>query len=129
MRKRKTIALTLLFLFLLSSVCMAYQPDPARWGWISSDSDVGIFYDKKTVQHYTYYSDYYDVWIMFVYPAKKEYMMHHQIIYKNKTIKIKEVVTYSYSGYLIDSSDFSSFPADGIVPNSVGEAVYDHFYR
>lgn len=112
MLKRKTLALTLLLLFILSSVCMAYQPDPARWGWIYSDDEVGIFYDKTTIRHYTnYYGDYYDMWTMWVYPAQNQHHLRHDMLYKKRTIKL------------------SKRSEKSIIPDSLAEVVYDHFYH
>lgn len=127
---KKTLALTLLFLFLLSSVCMAYQPDPSKWGWICSNDEFGVFYDKTTIQHYTGSTDRCDVWIMHVYPAQNQHWIGRCMIYKNRTVKLIQFIKYDDLGHVIDSGDYSSSPPTAsIIPDSIGEAIYKYFYR
>ena len=57
---KKIIAITLLFMILLSSVCMAYTPDPEEWELLG-ESDGYVYYNGKQFQcaNNTYY-----VWII-----------------------------------------------------------------
>ena len=126
MRNKKVIALTVLFMFLLSSVCMAYQPDPHRWVWIYSDDQVGVFYDSKTVEFFNY--DSCDVWVMFVLPNQKMYQITHIIFRNNGTGAILATVDYNEeTGEIIDTKTFPLEYAV-IIPGSIAEVVYNRLF-
>lgn len=124
---KKIVALTLVFMLLLSSVCLAFQPDPDRWGWIYSDDRVGIFYDKQTMD---YYDNWYTckVWLMKVYPNKDSYKIQKIFIKKNRTMSIMSTAEYDSNGKIISSESWQYPDYDEIVPDSIGEAIYEYFF-
>lgn len=130
MRNKKVIALTVLFMFLLSSVCMAYQPDPDRWAWIFSDDEVGVFYDKQTIR-YSDYGNTCDVWLMMVEPAKKMHSIYHFYYKKNRTYALMDFIDYdSRTGKILDSDKYSYPDYSVIPPGTRAEVAYKHlFYR
>lgn len=130
MRNKKVIMLTVLFMFLLSSACAAYQPDPHRWEWIYSDDEVGYFCDKQTVRYYDS-GDTCDVWIMKVIPATKTYSAEHWLYKKNRTFSIQSYIDYDEkTGKVLDSYTYSYPDYNVIPPGTIAEVIYKHlFYK
>ena len=125
MKMKKILALTVLFVFLVSSVCLAYTPDPDRWYWIASDSEVGFFYDKKTIEYYDG-GNTCDVWLMHVRPAEGKYVIGHEIYKKNRTRKILSIAIYSIKTDKLLGSIENPYPKyEDIIPGSFGETFYE----
>ncbi len=128
MKMKKIVALTVLFMFLLSSVCMAVTPDPDRWVWIDSNNEIGLFYDKKTIK-YDDGGDTCDVWIMTIEPAKYEYTLAHKIFNRNREWRLLALATYSMeTNEVLQSATGSYYKVYEIPPGSIIEVVYDHLF-
>ena len=145
MRNKKVIALTVLFMFLLSSVCMAahtpnlfgtrssvgaYQPDTTRWLEIYSDDEVEVFYDMQTLDYYNDEKNIRscDVWIMYVH--RTSHTIHHYIVKENRMMALLAYVKYDDGriGGVVGSNSWSSPEYDAIIPGSIGEGIYERFF-
>ena len=129
---KRVIPILLVLLILLTSTCFAaYEPDPERWLWLGSDSEVGIFLDKETI---TYSDDKatVDFWICWVYPAKNQFINENSKIDKHS----KTYTHLSYAIYdcktkkLISSHTYALWEqkAEKIIPGTLGENFYRYFF-
>lgn len=124
MRTKKIIALTLLLMLLLSSVCMAFQPDPNRWAWVSSNDRIGVFYDKQTISYYDY-GNTCELWVMLVYPDDGVYSISNLSFAKDRTMRPISFIKYdSNTGKLLDARTFANEAPSPIPPDSFAEILY-----
>ena len=128
MKMKKTVVLTVLFMFLLSSVCMAFTPDPNRWEWIGSNDQVGVFYDKNTIQYFDD-GNICDVWIMTVEPSKGTYTIGHE---RYKINRKWTVISFSEHSMKTKTQLKSAEAVDigyfDVRPESVGESIYLYLF-
>lgn len=128
MKMKKTVALTVLFMFLLSSVCMAFTPDPNRWVWIGSNDEVGVFYDKHTIQYFDD-GNICDVWIMTVEPAKGKYTVAHERYKKSRKWTVISFSEHSMkTKKQLDSVNAGDIGYFDIRPESVVESIYLYLF-
>ena len=129
---KKVMPLLLVLLILLTSTCFAaYEPDPNRWIWISSDDEIGAFLDKETIE-YSADGIVVDFWLCYVYPKDKQYAIVNHIINKSeKTLTLTHISIYNAdTRKLIESYTPNSWEqeAERIIPDTNGEILYRYFF-
>lgn len=129
---KKVIPILLTLLIFLTSTCFAaYEPDPARWVWLGSDDEVGMFLDKETIE-YSADGNTVDFWICYVVPQKNEHAILNQKLNKNTRILTithitiydstskKSILSYTYKPWEQESQK--------IIPDTNGEILYRYFF-
>lgn len=100
MHNKKVIVLTALFIFLLSSVCMA-QTSSDRWTEFYVDESSGFYYDSQTMQYNSNKTEC-TVWIMVIMPKENKYDIFLANTKKDRSLFLKEYYSYHlYTGELL----------------------------
>lgn len=126
---KKAAVLTLLFLFVFSSVCLAFKIDPDKWVWVGSNSGYQWFYDKEN-RHYEDYGRTGFIWVMMVDadPQKNGYIKSRiRFNTHNKyTFTVLSSGRYTAEGQEVASAPIT--PGGEVLPmepESVEEKIYD----
>lgn len=130
---KKVIPILLVLFILLTSTCFAaYEPDPNRWIWISSDKDkVNYFIDIETVQ-YSNNGDTVNFWVCAV-ESKKSFhsFQNAELSYTNRTITLLYFADYKDKKHKPIASrayKIHEQTPEPIVPNSIAETFYRYFF-
>ena len=120
---KKIIAITLLFMFLLSSVCMAYTPSPDRWGILKQDSEDTIYYDKSCC-HTNDGSFSKSMWILWLPKDKNVRVLQEWRYLADKRCTILSTIVFDNSTDKMIGSEYPSYPYQTITPETTAEKVF-----
>lgn len=129
---KKVLPIALILLILLSATCFAaYEPDPARWQWLGSNDEVGVFLDKDTVRYNDDHTTV-DFWLCIVCPQENaHYLQNYKIDKTDMNIFLLHATKYNSStNNVIDSHtyQFWELHPSKITPGSNGEIWYRIFF-
>lgn len=141
---KRSIFFSLLFLLLVSSTCLAAED--SRYLFIGESPSFSLYIDTRTIIQ-TQNKDIFEVWEKIVYTekGKEEYIKGRQkrnldtSNYSNLAFTLNKyrykistycgnciaVCDYSDDNTLLDSSSRDIYPSIPIVPNTIGEAIYE----
>ena len=86
-KMKKSVALTMLLMFLMTAVCMANPIDPSQWELIGSNEEMAVYYNTQTIKHYDG-GAFCNVDVMMVLPAEGKFLITNSEYSKGMTVKI-----------------------------------------
>ena len=126
MKMKKSIVLTVLFMFVLSAVCMANPMESGKWELIGSNAEVAVYYDAQTIKHYDG-GAFCNVDVMMILPAEGKCLITNSEYSKGMTVKILSFREYSLeTGELIGSGDDPNAEEHDIPAGSLFEVIWEH---
>lgn len=120
MRFKKIIAITLLLMFALSSVCMAYTPNPDRWIHVQSYPDGELYFEKYPHRSNTICN----MWTLWIDTKKNIRSIQQWSIKRNRTFTILDISLYDNKTNEFISSQSYSKPYETITPETLVDIAY-----
>lgn len=125
MKLKRSLVLTIMLIFLVSSVCMAYPIETPKWEPVGSNAEMSIFYDANTLTHYDGGS-FCNVDVLIEFPAQRTALVMNNEYSKGMEVRILSLKEYNiHSGELLRVEENSDPEWHDITPGSTFEAIWN----
>ncbi len=122
---KKTMLLAVLFMFVLTSVCMASLPNGNNLELIGSNDEMSIFYDKSTIRHYDG-GAFCNVDIVVEFYGQNKTMVMNNEYSKGMEVRVLSIEEYdTHTGELLHAEEDPNAAWHDITAGSLFEVIWN----